>query len=503
MDIIDISVAKKYTDDSISGISGTLAGKNCKIQSITDITDGKRVTFAWTDDGGTSRTSTMDVMNGEVGEDGLGIKSVDINAQNHLIVTYDDDTTHDAGEIHGGTGEVISVNGKKGVVTLDASDVGALADDTEIPTKTSDLTNDDGFITKVVNDLTNYYTKSTTYTKTEVNDLINALSTLTLDIVETLPVSDISTTTIYLTPVSGQQNVYMQYIYVNNEWAQLGTTQADLSNYYTKTQMDASLLLKQDALTFDSAPTAGSINPVTSGGVYTALQNVDVPVATTQTAGKVKPDGTTITVDSNGVISGANTLEGGNLISIDDDAINADIFVGTNAEWSALSSAEKAKYTLVNITDDSETGETVDAVTNGDMRAVTSNAVFDAINPSFYRLITESTAGNTYKAQLLELMTEYNKLSVTEKMRSAIVEGDAWILTQNDFRTLTTNNYGSWQIVFAGSEGLNLRGFRVNGSTVYSYGVKIQLTGSNTTVTQTNMNDVAYSLSLKLIVLNY
>ena len=87
----------------------------------------------------------MDVMNGdkgETGDDGLGIKSVDINAQNHLIVTYDDDTTHDAGELPGGTGEVVSVNGKKGIVVLDASDVGALADDTEIPTKTSDLTND-------------------------------------------------------------------------------------------------------------------------------------------------------------------------------------------------------------------------------------------------------------------------------------------------------------------------------------------------------------------------
>ncbi len=373
------ALAKKYTDDSMQG-AGAVAGKPCQIQSITDITGGKRVTFLWVDNSSVQHTSAMDVMNGEDGEAGLGIKSVDINAQNHLIVTYDDDTTHDAGEIHGGTGEVISVNGKKGVVVLDASDVGALADDTEIPTKTSDLTNDDGFITKVVNDLTNYYTKSTTYTKTEVNDLINALSTLTLDIVETLPVSDISTTTIYLVPVSGQQNVYMQYIYVNDEWAQLGTTQADLTNYYTKTQMDASLLLKQDKLTFDSAPTVGSINPVTSGGVYTALQNVDVPVATTSTAGKVKPDGTTITVDANGVISGANTLEGGNLISIEDDEINADIFVGTTAEWTALSSADKAKYTLVNITDDSETGETVDAVTDGDMRAVTSNAVFDELS---------------------------------------------------------------------------------------------------------------------------
>ena len=38
------------------------------------------------------------------GADGLGIKSVDINGSNHLIVTYDDDTTHDAGEISGGGG---------------------------------------------------------------------------------------------------------------------------------------------------------------------------------------------------------------------------------------------------------------------------------------------------------------------------------------------------------------------------------------------------------------
>ena len=34
---------------------------------------------------------------GDTGETGLGIKSTDINAQNHLIITYDDDTTQDAG----------------------------------------------------------------------------------------------------------------------------------------------------------------------------------------------------------------------------------------------------------------------------------------------------------------------------------------------------------------------------------------------------------------------
>lgn len=39
---------------------------------------------------------------GADGEDGLGVKSVDINGSNHFIVTYDDDSTHDAGEIPSG-----------------------------------------------------------------------------------------------------------------------------------------------------------------------------------------------------------------------------------------------------------------------------------------------------------------------------------------------------------------------------------------------------------------
>lgn len=47
----------------------------------------------------------------------------------------------------GGGGAVDSVNGQTGDVVLDAADVGALPDNTAIPTKTSDLTNDSGFLT--------------------------------------------------------------------------------------------------------------------------------------------------------------------------------------------------------------------------------------------------------------------------------------------------------------------------------------------------------------------
>lgn len=274
------ALAKKYTDDSMQG-AGAVAGKPCQIQSITDITGGKRVTFLWVDNSGTSHTSTMDVMNGQDGDDGQdgkGIQSVSVNALNHLILTYTDGTTVDAGEIEISSA-VTSVCGKTGNVTLDAEDVGALADDTPLPTKVSDLTNDSAFIQNTVDNLTNYYLKAQTYTKDEVNTLVNNISAMTIDIVETLPTTDISTTTIYLIETSAGSNVYVQWAYINNEWAQLGTTQVDLTNYYTKSQTDTLLADKQDTLTFDNVPTSGSTNPVKSAGVLSAINDA---VATKQ-----------------------------------------------------------------------------------------------------------------------------------------------------------------------------------------------------------------------------
>ena len=115
-----LAIAEQYTNETVEG-GGAIKGKNCTIDSIEPISGGQRVTFKWTLDDGTEQTTTMDVMNGQ---DGKGIKSVAINEESHLIITYTDDTTYDAGQIQV-TAAVDSVNGKTGEVTLDASDVGA------------------------------------------------------------------------------------------------------------------------------------------------------------------------------------------------------------------------------------------------------------------------------------------------------------------------------------------------------------------------------------------
>ena len=57
----------------------------------------------------------------------------------------------------------------------------------------------------------------------------------------------------------------------------LGTSEfiTQMASYYTKTEVDGLLEGYQETLTFDSAPTENSTNPVTSGGVYTAINNLD------------------------------------------------------------------------------------------------------------------------------------------------------------------------------------------------------------------------------------
>lgn len=105
-----------------------------------------------------------------------------------------------------------------------------------VPTKTSDLNNDSGFITNAVNDLTNYYKKTETYTQAEVNALVQNFQWF--EIVATLPTTNIKTNVIYmLWPTGSWADKYEEYVYASNAWVKIWDTSVDLTNYFnTSTQ---------------------------------------------------------------------------------------------------------------------------------------------------------------------------------------------------------------------------------------------------------------------------
>lgn len=71
------------------------------------------------------------------------------------------------------------------------------------------------FITKSVNDLTNYYTKSQTYTQTEVNNLIGAINQFKYEIAaSTSAVTSPQNNVLYLIgPTGSGSDKYEEYVY--------------------------------------------------------------------------------------------------------------------------------------------------------------------------------------------------------------------------------------------------------------------------------------------------
>lgn len=136
----------------------------------------------------------------------------------------------------------------------------------EISTAKSDLT---GLINGVDAKFANYYLKSETFSKEEVNAMDSAvrtafadadsalrtellgkigdLKTIELSVVESLPEAGASNV-IYLVEEGKFSGNYVEWIYVNGAWERIGTTAADLSNYYTIEQINGKVSALETAI---------------------------------------------------------------------------------------------------------------------------------------------------------------------------------------------------------------------------------------------------------------
>lgn len=114
-------------------------------------------------------------------------------------------------------------------------------------------------INSVSSDLSNYYTKS------EVDNLVSTIPKFDIKVVQTLPSSNISPTTVYLVPSDSESSdVYKEYIYVNTNWELLGIQKTDLSNYYNKTEINNLLSAKVNSSDLSTVATSGSYNDLSN-----------------------------------------------------------------------------------------------------------------------------------------------------------------------------------------------------------------------------------------------
>lgn len=102
------------------------------------------------------------------------------------------------------------------------------------------ITISDSNVISAIVDLSNYYNKP------EINQLIADLDSISMEVVATLPSTGLSNV-IYLVERAGT-TIYDQWVYSSGQWHNVGDTNIDLNDYYTKTETDTLLDDKQDKL---------------------------------------------------------------------------------------------------------------------------------------------------------------------------------------------------------------------------------------------------------------
>ena len=85
-----------------------------------------------------------------------------------------------------------------------------------------------------------YHPSTKLYVDTAISNAIKDIHSFEIQIVDQLPTDNILTNTLYLVPSEKVEdnNTKDEYIYTGTAWEMIGTTKVDLSNYYTKPEVD-------------------------------------------------------------------------------------------------------------------------------------------------------------------------------------------------------------------------------------------------------------------------
>lgn len=99
-----------------------------------------------------------------------------------------------------------------------------------------------------------------------LKELIDNLANLQITVVDTLPTTGESNIIYLVKKASTGTDIHDEYVYVEGNWEKIGTTDVDLTNYYTKTQVDSikdtlDNKISNNTLSITNITTNGSITP--------------------------------------------------------------------------------------------------------------------------------------------------------------------------------------------------------------------------------------------------
>ena len=247
----------------------------------------------------------------------------------------------------------------------------------ELPSNLSAFQNDLHFIDNTVNNLLNYYKKSETYTKEQVDSLL--ATRWSSQFVQELPTENISPTTIYFLrrnkPEGTNQyesDIYDEYIYVG-QWELIGNTYVDLSDYYTKAEAesmaDAKILAETQARQQADLTLQNNIDGVQSN-LNTTNSNLSAETLARQQTDLRHDDSiTTLTENLSNEITRATNVE---------SALSDRIDV-TESHLSDETNPHNVTAEQVGLGNVTNVG-TTDTITPNSEENITSGAVYEGLN---------------------------------------------------------------------------------------------------------------------------
>lgn len=302
-----------------------------------------------------------------------------------------------------------------------------------------------------------------------LKELIDNLANLQITVVDTLPTTGESNI-IYLVKKAGTgTDIHDEYVYVEGNWEKIGTTDVDLTNYYTKTQVDSikdtlDNKISNNTLSITNITTNGSITPenlkIQKNGVdlldpwngsREGVANITVPTslpdlnptpqqiidalgyrpADASSAGRGDVTGPTSSKDSNIVI-----FEGTNGKLIKDSGYNVGSFAVKDHTHTISQITDLDPITV----DDTLSATSINPVQNKVVATALSNKVNNATLGSYVKTADLNvTLGNYYTTAEV-----YTKNEVDDKIGSA---GGGDVMASGDL----ANNY---IIIGAGSKSI-------------------------------------------------